>query len=162
EEPPRGGRAPPGPGRERRPRGAGQSPTVGSWWVVGRCPFPGRFPADGGRTGRRWAARGGPRVQAAVPAPTSPGSEAAAAHPAVRANSGPPRRGALAAEDRASGRRLGQAGPPLRPRRTLPGLEPGRQRPTQLDRFAAEVDAWIAQGGRNAAELSRKLSEQGC
>src|SRR5262249_15831967 len=74
----------------------GQAPPGGSWWVVGRCPFPGRFPADGGRTGRRWAARGGPRVQAAVPAPTSPGSEAAAAHPAVRANSGPPRRGALA------------------------------------------------------------------
>src|SRR5262249_15831968 len=34
-----------------------------------------------------------------------------------------------------------------------PDWNPGRQRPTQLDRFAAEVDAWIAQGGRNAAEL---------
>jgi transposase len=43
-----------------------------------------------------------------------------------------------------------------------PDWNPGRQRPTQLDRFAAEVDAWIAQGGRNAAELYRKLLEQGC
>src|SRR6266849_9280979 len=43
-----------------------------------------------------------------------------------------------------------------------PDWNPGRQRPTQLDRFAAQVDAWIAQGGRNAAALYRKLFEQGC
>jgi transposase len=43
-----------------------------------------------------------------------------------------------------------------------PDWNPGRQRPTQLDRFTAEVGAWIAQGGRNAAELYRKLLAQGC
>jgi len=43
-----------------------------------------------------------------------------------------------------------------------PDWNPGRQRPTQLDRFAAAVDAWITQGGRNAAELYRKLFKQGC
>jgi transposase len=43
-----------------------------------------------------------------------------------------------------------------------PDWNPGRQRPTQLDRFAAEVDAWITQGGRNAADLYRKLLTQGC
>jgi transposase len=43
-----------------------------------------------------------------------------------------------------------------------PDWNPGRQRPTQLDRFAAEVDAWITQGGRNAADLYRQLLTQGC
>jgi transposase len=43
-----------------------------------------------------------------------------------------------------------------------PDWNPGRRRPTQLDRFATQVDAWIAQGGRNAAELYRALFEQGC
>jgi transposase len=43
-----------------------------------------------------------------------------------------------------------------------PDWNPGRQRPTQLDRFAAFVDAWITQGGRNAADLYRRLFEQGC
>ena len=43
-----------------------------------------------------------------------------------------------------------------------PDWNPGRRRPTQLDRFAATVDAWITQGGRNAAELYRELFEQGC
>jgi transposase len=43
-----------------------------------------------------------------------------------------------------------------------PDWNPGQQRPTQLDRFAAVVDTWITQGGRNAAELYRKLLEQGC
>ena len=43
-----------------------------------------------------------------------------------------------------------------------PDWNPGRRSPTQLDRFAAWVDAWITQGGRNAAERHRYLSEQGC
>jgi transposase len=43
-----------------------------------------------------------------------------------------------------------------------PDWNPGRRRPTQLDRFAVQVDAWIAQGGRNAAELYRALFAQGC
>jgi transposase len=43
-----------------------------------------------------------------------------------------------------------------------PDWNPGRPRPTQLDRFAAEVNAWIAQGERNAAALYRKLLTQGC
>jgi transposase len=43
-----------------------------------------------------------------------------------------------------------------------PDWNPGRRRPTQLDRFAAQVDAWITQGGSNAAELYRELCELGC
>lgn len=43
-----------------------------------------------------------------------------------------------------------------------PDWNPGCRRPTQLDRFAAQVDAWITRGGRNAAELYRELVEQGC
>jgi transposase len=43
-----------------------------------------------------------------------------------------------------------------------PDWNPGRRRPTLLDRFAAQVDAWITQGGNNAAELYRELCEQGC
>jgi transposase len=43
-----------------------------------------------------------------------------------------------------------------------PDWNPGRRRPTQLDRFAAQVDGWITQGGRNAAELYRELFRQGC
>ncbi len=38
----------------------------------------------------------------------------------------------------------------------------GRRRPTQLDSFAGTVDAWITQGGRNAAERYRELFDQGC
>jgi transposase len=43
-----------------------------------------------------------------------------------------------------------------------PDWNPGRRSPTQLDAFAPRVDVWIAQGGRNAAELYRELSEQNC
>lgn len=43
-----------------------------------------------------------------------------------------------------------------------PDWNPGRQRLTQLHRFAAFVDAWITRGGRNAADLYRRLFEQGC
>jgi transposase len=43
-----------------------------------------------------------------------------------------------------------------------PDWNPGCRRPTQLDRFAAQVDGWIMQGGRNAAELYRELFQQGC
>jgi transposase len=43
-----------------------------------------------------------------------------------------------------------------------PDWNPGRPRPTQRDRFAAEVDAWSTQGGRHAADLYRKLLGQGC
>jgi transposase len=43
-----------------------------------------------------------------------------------------------------------------------PDWNPGRRRPTQLDRFVPQVNAWITQGGSNAAELYRELCEQGC
>jgi transposase len=43
-----------------------------------------------------------------------------------------------------------------------PDWNVGRPRPTQLDGFAAQVEEWITQGGRNAVDLHRKLSEQGC
>ena len=43
-----------------------------------------------------------------------------------------------------------------------PDWNPGRQPPTQLDSVAPIVDAWVARGGRNAAELHRELAGQGC
>jgi hypothetical protein len=43
-----------------------------------------------------------------------------------------------------------------------PDWNPGRPTPTQLDPFAAAIDAWIGQGGRNAAALYRELKAQGC
>jgi transposase len=43
-----------------------------------------------------------------------------------------------------------------------PDWNPGHRRPTQLDSFANQVDAWITKGRRNAAELYRALFEQGC
>jgi transposase len=42
-----------------------------------------------------------------------------------------------------------------------PDWNPGRQLPTQLDGFAPFIDAWVARGGRNAAELHRELASQG-
>jgi transposase len=42
-----------------------------------------------------------------------------------------------------------------------PDWNPGRQPPTQLDAFAPFIDAWVAGGGRNAAELYRQLVCQG-
>jgi transposase len=43
-----------------------------------------------------------------------------------------------------------------------PDWNPGRQPPTQLDSVAPIIDAWVARGGRNAAELHRELAGQGC
>jgi transposase len=43
-----------------------------------------------------------------------------------------------------------------------PDWNPGRQTPTQLDPFAGSIDAWIASGGHNAADLYRELKAQGC
>jgi hypothetical protein len=42
-----------------------------------------------------------------------------------------------------------------------PDWNPGRQPPTQLDSVAPFIDAWVARGGRNAAELHRELAGQG-
>jgi transposase len=44
----------------------------------------------------------------------------------------------------------------------VPDWNPGRRGPTQLDPFAAHVDAWVSAGGRNAADLYRELAAQGC
>jgi hypothetical protein len=38
----------------------------------------------------------------------------------------------------------------------------GRQAPTQLDGYASPIEQWLAQGGRVAAELHRKLATMGC
>jgi transposase len=38
----------------------------------------------------------------------------------------------------------------------------GRQAPTQLDGYASPIEEWLAQGGRVAAELHRKLAKMGC
>jgi transposase len=43
-----------------------------------------------------------------------------------------------------------------------PDWNTGRQPATQLDEYAEFVDQWIAQGGRNSAELFRLLKETGC
>src|SRR5581483_11662541 len=43
-----------------------------------------------------------------------------------------------------------------------PDWNPGRPRPSQLDAYATRVDAWIGQGGRNAADLYRALADEGC
>jgi transposase len=43
-----------------------------------------------------------------------------------------------------------------------PDWNPGRKSRTQLDAFAAQVDAWIGRGERNAADLYRELVAQGC
>jgi transposase len=43
-----------------------------------------------------------------------------------------------------------------------PDWNPGRQPPTQLDAHYAFIDRWIADGGRNSADLYRLLTEQGC
>jgi transposase len=43
-----------------------------------------------------------------------------------------------------------------------PDWNPGRRSRTQLDAFAAQVDAWIGRGERNAADLYRELVAQGC
>jgi predicted transcriptional regulator len=43
-----------------------------------------------------------------------------------------------------------------------PDWNTGRRPPTQLDEYAEFVDQWIAQGGRNSAELFRLLQEKGC
>jgi transposase len=42
-----------------------------------------------------------------------------------------------------------------------PDWNPGRQPPTQLDTFTPFIEAWVARGGRNAAELYRGLVAQG-
>jgi transposase len=42
-----------------------------------------------------------------------------------------------------------------------PDWNPGRQPPTQVDAFAPYINAWVAQGGRNAAQLYRELVAQG-
>jgi transposase len=42
-----------------------------------------------------------------------------------------------------------------------PDWNPGHQSPTQLDAHAAMIDRWIADGGRNSADLYRLLTEQG-
>lgn len=42
-----------------------------------------------------------------------------------------------------------------------PDWHPGRQSATQLDAHAAFIDRWIADGGRNSADLYRILTEQG-
>jgi transposase len=38
----------------------------------------------------------------------------------------------------------------------------GRQAPTQLDGYASHIEEWLAQGGRVAADLHRKLATMGC
>jgi len=38
-----------------------------------------------------------------------------------------------------------------------PDWNPGRKMPTQMDAFAAPIDAWVEQGGTNAADLFREL-----
>ena len=43
-----------------------------------------------------------------------------------------------------------------------PDWNPGRQPSTQLDGYSEFVDEWIAQGGRNGAELFRVLQAKGC
>jgi transposase len=43
-----------------------------------------------------------------------------------------------------------------------PDWQPGRQRPTRLDGFRAEVDQRIQEGCRNAAEQYRELVAKGC
>jgi transposase len=43
-----------------------------------------------------------------------------------------------------------------------PDWQRGRQVPTQLDGFGSVIDVWIADGGRNAAELHRELMGRGC
>jgi transposase len=43
-----------------------------------------------------------------------------------------------------------------------PDWNTGRQPATQLDEFGEFVDQWIAQGGRNSAELFRLLKAKGC
>jgi transposase len=43
-----------------------------------------------------------------------------------------------------------------------PDWNPGRSRRTGLDTFTNRIEAWIAAGGRNAAELFRELQAQGC
>lgn len=43
-----------------------------------------------------------------------------------------------------------------------PDWNTGRQPATQLDEYAEFVDQWIAQGGRNSAELFRLLQAKGC
>jgi transposase len=43
-----------------------------------------------------------------------------------------------------------------------PDWEAGRPRPSQLDEHRAFIADWIAQGGRNAAELHRLLKARGC
>ena len=43
-----------------------------------------------------------------------------------------------------------------------PDWDAGRPRPSQLDDYQAFIADWIAQGGRNAAELHRLLKAQGC
>jgi len=45
--------------------------------------------------------------------------------------------------------------------RRCPDWRPGRQPPTQLDAFTSFIDAWVARGGRNAAELYRELGVRG-
>jgi hypothetical protein len=43
-----------------------------------------------------------------------------------------------------------------------PDWDVGRPRPSQLDEHRAFIADWIAQGGRNAAELHRLLTARGC
>ena len=43
-----------------------------------------------------------------------------------------------------------------------PDWNPGRRTPTQVDVFSSQIDAWVEQGGRNAAALFRDLVKQGC
>lgn len=38
----------------------------------------------------------------------------------------------------------------------------GRRRPTSVDEYRAEVEAWVAAGGTNTAELHRELTAKGC
>jgi transposase len=43
-----------------------------------------------------------------------------------------------------------------------PDWKPGRQRPTRVDAYTAQVDRRIAEGCRNAAEVYRELATEGC
>jgi transposase len=43
-----------------------------------------------------------------------------------------------------------------------PDWNPGRRAATPLDAFAVAVDAWVKNGGRNAAQLHRDLVGRGC
>jgi transposase len=44
---------------------------------------------------------------------------------------------------------------------SCPDWNPGRATPTRLDPFVPFIDEWIAQGGRNAADLHRELVARG-